>query len=68
MVFVGMHKAQNSIPSAAGREEDWALLTGGSEKDVVGKKKWSTRTQELNCRVQSILFSERPASAGLVSA
>lgn len=60
MVFVGMHEAQSSIPSAAGREEDWALLTGGSEKDLVGKEKWSARKQELNCRVQSTLFSERP--------
>lgn len=68
MVFVGMHEAQSSIPSAAGWEEDWALLTGGSEKDLEGKKKWSARKQELNCRVQSILFSERPASTGLISA
>lgn len=68
MVFVGMHEVQGSIPSATGQEEDWALLTGGSEKDLVGKKKWSSRKQELNFRVQSILFSERPASTGLISA
>lgn len=53
-------RARVKTPSAAGREEDWALLTGGSEKDLVGKKKWRLRKQELNCRVQSILFSKRP--------